>query len=57
MRGLLVSEMMAYIESKINYCIEKYIPSYFKISLVKQKATATVDEKSSKTYQEETQCL
>ena len=28
MRGLSVIEMMAYIESKINYCIEKYIPSY-----------------------------
>ena len=28
MRGLSVNEMMADIESKINYCIEKYIPSY-----------------------------
>ena len=28
MRGLSINEMMAYIESKINYCIEKYIPSY-----------------------------
>ena len=28
MRGLSVNQMMAYIESKINYCIEKYIPSY-----------------------------
>ena len=28
MRGLSVNELMAYIESKINYCIEKYIPSY-----------------------------
>ena len=28
MRGLSVNEMMAYIENKINYCIEKYIPSY-----------------------------
>ena len=28
MRGLSVNEMLAYIESKINYCIEKYISSY-----------------------------
>ena len=28
MRGPSVNEMMASIEIKINYCIEKYIPSY-----------------------------
>ena len=28
MWGLSVNEMMAYIESKINCCIEQYIPSY-----------------------------
>ena len=28
MWGLSVNEMKAYTESKINYCIEKYIPSY-----------------------------
>ena len=28
MRGLSVNEMMAYIKSKINCCMEQYIPSY-----------------------------